>query len=211
MSFSEEQKKLALHLINAPKTADELAKVSGCSSGKIANELKELVKLDLVEKKDGFPTRYSLKKEIAEELSRRKEIAEKDKFGLRVRATIELKAIEPELLKKQLDKLGEAIQNDPEFTVYNISKATTLKDDDWYSTFLDLTIGIKDFKTLVKFMYYYGPSSIEVLKPSTIQFDGHDLQEGLLDMAQMIHAYSNQLVKLMNRTEIERLNRQLYK
>lgn len=198
-------------MVSGPKTAEELAKATGFSSVKVGNELKEFVKLKLAEKLDGFPTRFALKKEIAEELSRRKDVASGDKFDLRLRAVIELSAVEPELLKKQVDNMETAIRKDADFTVYEFTKAPTLKEDDWYSSYLDLTFSVKDFKTLVKFMYYYGPSTMEVLRPSTISFEGHDLQEGLLDMSQMIHAYTNHLVKLMNRSEIEALNRQLYK
>lgn len=211
MAYSENQKKLAARLVPQPKTLEELGKETGISLDAIQQDIKSLLALKVVEKLEGFPTRYSLKKGISEEVERRKQLAENDKNKIQLRAIIETQSVEPELLKKQSLKLGEAIQQEPEFLVYALAHAPTLKQDEMYSSFIDLTISVKDFKALVKFMHFYGPTTIEVLKPAKLELDAHDLQEGLLDMAQMIHRYSTLLTKLLNRQELEEFNKRLLK
>lgn len=211
MAYSENQKKLAARLVAGSKTLEELGKETSISLDEVQQEIKSLLSLKVVEKLDGFPTRYALKKDISEEVNRRKQLAENDKNKIHLRAIIETQSVEPELLKKQSLKLGEAIQQEPDFLVYSLIHASTLKQDEMYSSFIDLTISIKDFKALVRFMHFYGPTTIEVLKPAKLELDAHDLQEGLLDMAQMIHRYSALLTKLLNRQELEEFNKRLLK
>lgn len=209
--FSTEQKKIALALVNGPLTMDEIKQQSRLAQDSLSTAIKEMVALRLIEKQDGFPTRFALKAEIADELVRRKQLAETDSNKIRLRAIIEGQAFEPDLLNKQMRKLSDALAVEPGIVVYGSTMAPTLKQDESYSTFLDVTLTIQDFKTLVRFMYFYGPATIEVLKPSTLQIDAHDLQEALLDMAQMIHKYSDYVTKLLNRTELEEFNRRLVK
>ncbi len=211
MPYSENQKKLASRLVSQPKTLEELGKETGIPLDEVQQDIKSLLGLKVVEKQGGFPTRYALKKDISEEVERRKQLAENDKNKIQLHAIIETQSIEPELLKKQSIKLGEAIQQEPDFLVYTLTHASTLKQDEMYSSFIDLTLSVKDFKALVKFMHYYGPTTIEVLKPAKLELDAHDLQEGLLDMAQMIHRYSALLTKLFNRQELEEFNKRLLK
>lgn len=209
VKYSEDQKRIALLLVHEPKTAESLNKQLNIPYNQLLEELKGMIKLKVVEKVDGFPTRYSLKQNIAQEVERRKKLSENDSNKLRLRAIIEMQAIEPELLKKQTAKLEEAIKKDSAFAVYNFSKAPTLKQEEHYSSFIDLTFSVKDFSTLIRFMYFYGPATIEVLKPAKLEIDAFDLQEGLMDMAQMIHKYSEYLTKLLNRSELEELNKRL--
>ncbi|MBU0636405.1 hypothetical protein KKE06_05250 [Candidatus Micrarchaeota archaeon] len=207
--YTEDQKRIAMLLLHESKTAEELNTQLSIPYNQLLNELKAMIKIGVLKKQDGFPTSYALKKDIALEVQRREKLAETDSNKLRFRAIIEMQAVEPELLKKQATKLGESLKKDSDFTLYNFSQAPTLKQEESYSTFLDLTLSVKDFKTLVRFMYFYGPSSLEVLKPSRFEIDANDLQEGLMDMAQMINRYSQYLTKLLNRSELEELNKRL--
>ncbi len=97
--FSEEQKRIALLLIHGPKTSEDLNSQLNIPFNKLSDELKAMLKLGVIEKQ-GFPTKYSLKKNIASEVQKRKKIAETDLNRLRIRAFIEMQAIEEELLKK---------------------------------------------------------------------------------------------------------------
>jgi len=208
--FSEEQKRIALLLIHGPKTAEDLNSQLNIPFNKLTDELKAMIKLGVVEKQ-GFPTKYSLKKNIASEVQKRKKIAESDLNKLRIRAFIEMQAIEEDLLKKQLDKLEEAMDKDKSFTLYSLDKAKIEKHGEYYSTYFEINFSVKDFASLIRFMFFYGPSSVEVVKPSKIEFSAQDLQDGLMEAADMVQKYSNVVHKLMSRDELAKFNTELYK
>lgn len=209
MAYSESQKKIAAALLKNPQTLEELNAASLLPMDELQREIKALLGLKVIEKLDGFPTRYSLKTNIVSEMQRRQQLAENDKNMVRIHAIIETHAVEPEILKKQTSKLAQSIEEDADFIVYAISLAPTLKQEESYSTFIDVNLSVKHFRALVRFMYFYGPSSVEVLRPTKLELDAHDLQEGLMDLTQMIQKYSELLTKLLNRAELEDLNKRL--
>jgi len=208
--FSEEQKRIALLLLHEAKTAEDLNKQLSIPYNKLVDELKAMLKLGVIER-EGYPTKYRLKKNIASEVQRRKKIAEEDMNKLRLHAFIEMHAIEPELLKKQIAKIKETIQKDKVFTVYSIEEAEVAKEGEYYSTFLDINFSVKDFPALIRFMFFYGPSSMEVIKPDRVELSARDLQEGLVDLADMIQKYSGYITKILNQEELQKFHEQLYK
>ncbi len=208
--FTEEQKRVALILLHGPKTAEELNKQLNLPFNRMSEELRKMIKLGVLEK-EGYPTKYRLKKKIAEEVARRKQIADSDSNRLRIKALIEMQAIEQTLLEKQMQKLEEAMRKDKSFTIYSLEKAKIEKSDDYYSSYFELNFSVKDFASLVKFMFFYGPTSVEVLKPAKIEFSAQDLQDGLLTMAEMAQKYSAYIHRLLNKEELERFNESLYK
>ena len=207
--FSEEQKRIALLLLHEPKTAEELNKQLSIPYNKLMAELKAMLKLDVIQR-EGYPTKYRLKANIAKEVQRRKKIAEDDMNKLRLQAFIEMQAIEEDLLKKQLGKVKEALQKEKAFTVYSLEQAEPVKEGEHFSSYLSVNFSVKDFPALVKFMFFYGPSSIEVLKPDRIELSAQDLQEGLIDMAEMVQKYSQYISRMMNKEELEKFHTQLY-
>lgn len=206
--FSEEQKRIASRLVSSPKTAEELAKELKLPYDQLQDKLKEMMKLELVTK-DGFPTKYALKQGIVEELERRQKIGEDDKNHIRIKAIIEMNALEPELLKKATGKILESIQKEKAFTVYNAKTNPVLKQAEDYSTFIELNVSAKNFRSIVQFMYFYGPSSVEVIKPAKLEFSAQDMQDGLMDMAGMIQTYTQYITKLLNRQELEALHQKI--
>jgi len=208
--FSPDQKKIALLLMHNPKTAEELVKQLSIPYNKLMEELKGMLKLKVVER-DGFPTKYRLKENIAVEVKRRQKIAEADQFKLRIKAFIEMQAIEENMLKKQLGKLEKALQEDASFTIYSIEKAPVEKNGEYYSTFIEANFSVKDFVSMVRFMFFYGPSAVEVIKPERIELTAQDLQDGLLDMADMVQKYANFIAKKLNSEELEQFYQKLFK
>ena len=61
VTFTEEQKRIALLLLHEPKTAEELNKQLDIPYDKLVQELRQLLKLNVVDK-NGYPTKYTLKK-----------------------------------------------------------------------------------------------------------------------------------------------------
>ncbi|MBN2127154.1 MAG: hypothetical protein JW703_02045 [Candidatus Diapherotrites archaeon] len=209
--FSEEQKLIAVKLSRGAKSADELAKELEMPYDKLVLELKKMIKLNLIESKDN-PPKYFLSKEIQENLNKRKEISEDDSFKLKLKILIEAISMEEELLKKQLESIADSMKKEKDFTVYDsfIEEAVEDKELNRYSSFLEATLSVKDFKALVRLMYFYGPSSVEVIKPAKLEINLSDLQDGLVDMAQMIHAYNTQILDMMNRKELRDFHNKIY-
>ncbi len=208
--FSEEQKMIAMVLMHGPRTVEELNKQLNIPFNKMMDEIRGMLQAGVLEK-DGYPTKYKLKKKIYEEIVKRKQIAETDSNKLRIRAFIEMQAIEQELLEKQAKKLEETINKDKNFTVYSLEKAPIEKTGEYYSTFFELNFSVKDFASLVRFMFFFGPSSVEVVKPPKIEFTARDLQDGLIEIAEMAQKYSNYIQRLLNKQELEKFYQDLYK
>jgi len=208
--FSEEQKKIALLLLHEPKTAEDLNKQLNIPYNKLSEELKSMLKIGVVTK-EGFPTKYRLKENIALEVLRRKQLAEEDTNAMRIRAYIEMQAIEENLLKKNIDRIADSLKKEKNFIVYSLEKAKIAQEGEYYLSYIEVNLSIRDFATLVNFMFFYTPSSVEILKPEKVSFSAHDLQDGLVDMADMINKYSAYIAKILNKEELEKFQSQFYK
>lgn len=148
---------------------------------------------------------------IKDEIFRWKEIEDKDSFRLKIQAIIEIQAIEEEFLRKELNRVSNAVQKEKGFTVYSVSTAKIIKQDEAYSSFIDVTLSVKDFRALTKFIIFYAPATLEILKPSKITFDAFELQEGLLDLSEFYQKVAQETLKLMNRKELEDFYHRQYK
>jgi hypothetical protein len=207
--FSDEQKKIALLLLSESKTEEELHKQLNLPYDKLSVELKEMLKLGLV-LKEGYPTKYRLRQDIINELQKRKKIAEDDAFKIKIRAIIEMKAIEENLLKKHLSKITETLQKEKIFTIYGISQAEIVQDDDMYSSFLEVTLTTKDFSSLIKFLFYYGPTTIEVMKPTKLEFSQFEFQEGLVELSEIFQKYADYFQSKLTKAELDKFYKDIY-
>ncbi|VVB74713.1 Uncharacterised protein [uncultured archaeon] len=208
-SFSDEQKKIALLLLSEPKTEEELHKQLNLPYDKLGVELKQMLKLNLV-LKEGYPTKYRLRQDIIDELQKRKKISEEDKFKIKIRAMIELRAVEETLLKKHLDKIGEALKKEDKFTIYGLTNAPIIEEDEMYASFIEVTLTVKDFPALIMFLFYYGPTSLEVIKPSKIEFSQYEFQEGLVSLSDIFQKYADYFSKKLTKTELDKFYKDIY-
>lgn len=209
--FTDEQKKIALLLLNEPKTEEALNKQLNIPYDKLTVELKNMLKLNLISK-EGYPTKYRLRQEIIDEVQKRKKIAEKDAFRLRVRGIIEFKAIEENLLKRHMDKIVDALKKEPNFTIYSVTKADAVEDkgDEMFSSFIEANLSVKDFPSLIRFLFYYAPSTIEVIKPDKIDFSNYEFQEGLLSLTEIFQKYADFISKHLTKEELNGFYKELY-
>lgn len=208
--FSDEQKKIALILLNEPKTEEELNKQLNIPYDKLTQELKEMLKLKVITK-EGYPTKYKLRQDIVEKIEERKKISEKDSFRIRFNAIIEFKAVEKTLLKKHMKKISDALKKETTITIYELSEAEIINEDEMECSFIELNASIKDFNSLVRFMFYYGPVSIEIIKPSKIEFSQFEFQEGMMELADIFQKYAEYFTKNLNKQELEKFYRDAYK
>ncbi|MDO8538427.1 MAG: hypothetical protein Q7S21_06080 [archaeon] len=208
--FSEQQKKIALALVNDAKTAEDLQKELKANLTQLSEDLKKMMKLELVEKLSGYPTKYELKKHIIQALQKRKEIQEKDAFKLRLKALIEVHAIEKTLVEKQLNEIIATLKKETDFTIYDSFKEEIVKEGEYYSTFLDVNLSVKDFRALMRLMFLYGPSSIEILKPEKWEISMDALQDGLMMVAETVQGYTDYIARKMNQSELMSFNAKLF-
>ncbi len=208
-SFSDDQKKIALLLLSEPKTEEELHKQLNLPYDRLSVDLKEMLKLGLV-LKEGYPTKYRLRQDIIDELKKRKNIAEKDSFKIKIRAIIEMKAVEENLLKKHLGKIKKAIEEEPSYTIYFINEAEIVEDGEMYGSFIETILTVKDFPSLVRFLFYYGPSSVEVIKPERIEFSQYEFQEGLMSLSEIFQGYADYFTKHLTKEELAKFYKKIY-
>lgn len=209
--FSDEQKKIALLLLNEPKTEEALNKQLNIPYDKLTVELKNMLKLGLISK-EGYPTKYKLRQDIIDEVQKRKKIAEKDAFRIRVRGIIEFKAIEENLLKRHMDKIVDSLKKEPNFTVYSVTNAEIIEDkeDEMFASFIEANLSVKDFPSLIRFLFYYAPSSIELIKPDKVDFSNYEFQEGLLSLTEIFQKYADFITKHLTKEELNKFYKDLY-
>jgi len=209
VSFTDEQKKIALLLLNEPKTEEELNKQLNIPYDKLVMELKNMLKLSVLTK-EGYPTKYRLRQDIIDEVRKRKKISDQDSFKIRINAIIEFKAVEKTLLKRHMSKIKGAIGKEKAFTVYSLQEADIVEEDDMCSSFLEINLSVKDFNSLIRFLFYYAPSSIEVLRPSKIEFSQFEFQEGLVELSDIFQKYAEYFTKHLNKEELEKFYKDAY-
>lgn len=209
LNFSDAQKKLALALINGPASLETLAERTQTKAADAQNELKSLMQLKLVSLQ-GTPPQYVLKEEVATELKRRKNIESEDDNKFRVRVLIEVQGVEEELVQKQAEKLLENMKKEPFYRIYASTIEKVLKVEEKYSTFVEVNLSVRDFRGMIRLMFFYGPSSVEVIKPQKIEFTLDDFQNGLVDMTDMVHAYADYIMGILKRQRVEEFNAKFY-
>jgi len=207
--FTPEQKRIAFELTQSPKSVEDLNKLLGMPIGELNESLRQMVKLGLV-KVDGYPPKYKLADAVIEGVIKRKEIAENDPFELRLKAVIEIKAVEEKFLKKHMDEIEGKLKKQKVLTIYDIYRAPAEQQGDHYSAYLEVNLSAKDFMATVQFMYFFGPTSIEVIKPQKITLAMGDLQDALMEMAQMIQSYNQAMLKSMTKDELSEFAKNLY-
>mgnify|MGYP004007649009 CR=1 FL=1 len=133
--FNEDQKKIALLLLNEPKTEEDMNKQLNIPYDKLTQELKALLKLGVITK-EGYPTKYRLKQDIVDKIQQRKKISEQDSFKMRLNAIIEFKAVEKTLLKKHMGEITAALKKEKAFTIYDVREAEIIEESNSNSTSL---------------------------------------------------------------------------
>ena len=210
-TFSEDQKRISLLLLHKPKTIEELNKQLNIPHSQLNNEIKEMLKVGVLKKQLGFPTKYKLKSSITEAVLKRKEIEATDGDRLlRLRIIIEASAVEQELLEKSLKKIEEALKKEDNFTIYDCILQKIVKEGEHYHSYLEINLSVKNFQALMRLMLFYGPTSIEIIKPDKYELSMDDMQDGLMDLAEMVHAYNDYFLKQMNQRELDEFHKKLF-
>ena len=210
MRVPEIQRKIAVLLLNEPKTAEDINKQLNVDYVTTTKELNNMMKQSLIKKLPGFPTKYTLDNYILEKIKKRKEIAENDSYKLKIRAIIELQGIDKDLIKFNLEKMKSLIDDENNFTIYETKISEVIEQDNMYYGFLDITLTLKNFSTLIYFITYYIPVSVEVISPTKYDISIFELQDGLMDLSTIMQKYSAEFQKRLTKEEIEKMHKKLF-
>ena len=110
-----------------------------------------------------------------------------------------------------MTELEKKLKSDKNYMLYDVYRAEPVEEDGHYSAYLEINLSARDFTSMVKFMYFFGPTSVEVLKPKKVVLAMDDLQDALMEMAEMIQSYNMAMLKSMNKDELENFAKGLYK
>jgi len=207
---SDTQKIIAKSLFGKSKTFEELQKELGGKAPDLLNELQGMLKLGLISK-EGYPTKYILSKQITAKLGERKQLGEKDPHEIRLNIIIESKSTSQKMALESLKTIEKNLRESKEFFVYEVSYSEVKEEAEHYSAFMEVNLSVKDFKAITHLVFLYGPSVIEVLKPSKIELRLHDLQDALIDMSTMVQHYVDMAVKNMTKKELIEFNNSMLK
>ena len=114
------------------------------------------------------------------------------------------------MLEKHVQKIIDAIKSEKNFTIYNIVPAEIVEEEEMFSSFIEVTLTAKDFSTLILFLFYYGPTSIEVIKPDKLEITQSEFQDGLVQLSGIFQKYADFMLKHLNKEELNKFHKDLY-
>ena len=101
-------------------------------------------------------------------------------------------------LRNAMETILEKLRADPDYKVYESSLAEIAIQEttNLFSTYIEGELSCLDFQSLLKLIYYYGVTSIDVTKPDKLSIPISDFQEGLFTIVDMTHGYAEMIFKL---------------
>jgi len=187
------------YLSEGSKTEDDLIKlVPNAKYDQIVGVLKNMLFLKLITK-DGYPVKYSISKEISEKLIERKRISESDKNLIKISVLIESKSNDKVSLRKTNEQIAESLRKDESYLVYDLSIAEIVLDGDLFSTYISAEISCNSINSVFRLIYFYGATSIEILKPDKYTVSLSDLQQSAQIITDMTHGYAQMIYELRNK------------
>ena len=189
MNYSEEQQKIAKILLEGPKTLEELREASGLDAIQLNEELKELLKIKVVERKED---EYKLIDLVEKAV---KGQAGPIEGNFQVNMIIEATSKDKESVEKQLQLMEDKIKKE-RVIIDSIKKMEAIENQGYYNAYLELTISVSSFLDLVLFIISYGPSSIEIIKPKKTELTQNEMQEILHQMSSAVYYYTSLIIQL---------------
>ncbi len=133
-----------------------------------------------------------------------KEINDKIKEGwLRANIIFEVIGKPAEHIIEALNKLVEVIKQDKKIIIISSKVNDAIEtENEFFSSFLELDILLKDSKKIVEFVFDYMPASIEISEPSNFNFKLDEMNGLLNDLATKLHKYDGALKQVNLEKEI---------
>jgi len=192
---------IARCLKDGPKTEPELQKmIPGASYELLVEALNNMLSLKLISK-DGFPLKYSIHPEVLEKLEQRKEILSKDDNPIRAHIIIESKANDKTTLRTFMEDVDKSLRKNPNYVIYNTNIAEIIVQDGLFSTFLSGEVSCPSLDSLFKLIYFYGVTSIDIIKPQKLTIHISELQEAVNGITDLVTNYVEEIYKLKQELE----------
>jgi hypothetical protein len=178
------------------KTEDDLIKlIPNAKYEQIVQALKNMLFLKIITK-EGFPVTYSLAPGVKDMLIEKKKISENDKNLLKVSLMIETKSNDKSELRKGMEQIMDSLKIDDQYLIYDISLADIVVHDDLFSTYISANLSCNSITSLFRLIYFYGATSVEVIKPDKFTVTISDLQQAAFTITDMTHGYAQMIFKL---------------
>jgi len=186
---------------NGTLTEEEIKKfIPNATYEEVSNSLRNMLQLKLI-KKEGFPVKYLLSEEIKEKLSQRKNTRESDKNPIKVNVIIESKSNDKEKLRLGMESILKSLKEAKIYVIYDVKLADIVVHDDLFSTYIEAELSCLNLSQLLHLIYYFGVTSIDVIKPEKLSLPISDFQESLFTIIDMTHGYADMIFKLKSENE----------
>ena len=196
LELQELQTIIGKALSESSMTEDDLIKlVPNAKYDQIVSALKNMLFLKVITK-NGFPVTYSLASGVKEKLFEKKKLSENDKNLLKASVMIEAKSNDKSDLRKGMEQISAALKADEHYLIYDINLADIIVHDDLFSTYISASLSCDSINSLFRLIYFYGATSVEVIKPDKFTVTISDLQQAALTITDMTHGYAQMIFKL---------------
>jgi len=178
VEYTKGQELIARSLLDGPKTLMEIKKKVDMEATDLNESLKQLIKVRVVER-DG--EKYNLIEEVTKALDQNQAFE----------AVFIIEGISPEkdILEKRMKVMEEKIRL--HLKPKEIDVAKPIQDEKQWSMFIECTVGFKGIHEFFNAIVSYGPSSVEVIKPKSVELDSYNLQRLISDLTSTIHYYTS--------------------
>lgn len=177
-------------LKSGSKTEEELlSSFPNAKYDELIKVLKNMLFLKLITK-EGYPVKYTLSKEITNKLTDLKKLAENDKNTLRASILIESKSNDKGELRTSMEQIADALKKDENYYIYTLEIADIVIHDNLFSTFISCELSCISINSLFRLIYFYGATSLEVIKPDKLTVGISDIQQTTQTIIDMTHGYA---------------------
>jgi len=114
---------------------------------------------------------------------------------IKIKAVVEIAGSPKEHVEETMKKVLEKVKEN--FDVTNEILYDAEKVNEFWSTFVDIEIEMKDMDKLLEFSFDFMPSSIEILEPSKFNINSSEIEDMLNDLLAKLHQY-DMIIKNLN-------------
>lgn len=109
---------------------------------------------------------------------------------LTIKAIIEILGKPKEHVEQTIKKVIEELEKREEIKVVSYEIAETKELENFFSTYAEAELKLRDMNGLIDFCFDFLPSNIEILEPENISLDSHIFAEYMNDLLAKLHQQS---------------------
>ena len=190
VEYTAEQQKIAKLLLEKPRTLEELRESLGLDASSLNKELSGLIKLRVIERKE---EKYKLIDIVEKAVKGASSKPIEGKF--QTHFIIEATSQDKESVEKQLGLLEEKIKKE-NVRVDDLKRLEAIENQGFYNAYIEVTISADTLFDMIGFIINYGPSSVEVIKPKSIELTAKQLQDIQQQISSAVYYYTTLIIQL---------------